>query len=603
MKKLVLVLLLIPLVSFGQDYGNSADAMKLCTVLQTNNFGIDAEAEKGLDRILSVIGASKRFVLKPCDKIDNAIAASYKGIRYILYDRDFMSSLNSGNNWKNLFILAHEVGHHINGHSLDLVLYAAEVVEPESLANQRKQELEADEFAGFVLAKLGGPISAANQTISSISTNSDDSYSTHPSRDKRLKAVSKGYYKKTQSSQANNSNFDIIYYNTGRWEGPVKKTISEEYLEDPKTNTIVLGTTTTTTPYGKGIFIFNNGEVYEGYFNNNLLKDKNQDEEYYYEAKKQLETKNISEAKRLFNLSFYTTNNDYLKFHCKYELGDIEFFEWFRTNNDKNLSKAISFFEEALSFNTDLNKTHPSIYYLLAQSHFKLDGNSFKANKEKTIEYGKKWMDISDRPFDDIPFMYRLYRQLFFDNEYRDAIKYTSIIFNEGMGKNIMSKDFKFNTENHSVYESAFFDALKIRAISKARTDDIDGAKTDFELIETGYNDPRLKEDAKIKENFIHFYRAQFYRKNAKLVIDYIRLNYSLQHLIENSSQYNDRKYSTYLIYKAYGLYIIDKYSSETINIQEMCDLVNKAKVIASENNISLPTWEHFSSYISKNCN
>ena len=80
---------------------------------------------------------------------------------------------------------------------------------------------------------------------------------------------------------------------------------------------------------------------------------------------------------------------------------------------------------------------------------------------------------------------------------------------------------------------------------------------------------------AKIKENFIHFYRAQFYRKNAKLVIDYIRLNYSLQHLIENSSQYNDRKYSTYLIYKAYGLYIIDKYSSETINIQEMCDLVN----------------------------
>ena len=105
----------------GQDYGNSADAIKLCTVIQTNNFGTDAEAAEGLARSMSVIGASKRFVLQPCDNINNAVATSYKGIRYILYDRDFMSSLNSGDNWENLFILAHEVGHHINGHSLDLL--------------------------------------------------------------------------------------------------------------------------------------------------------------------------------------------------------------------------------------------------------------------------------------------------------------------------------------------------------------------------------------------------------------------------------------------------------------------------------------------------
>ena len=56
----------------GQDYGNSADAIKLCTVIQTNNFGKDAAAERGLGRILSVIGASKRFVLQPCSNINNA---------------------------------------------------------------------------------------------------------------------------------------------------------------------------------------------------------------------------------------------------------------------------------------------------------------------------------------------------------------------------------------------------------------------------------------------------------------------------------------------------------------------------------------------------
>ena len=195
MKKLLFLLFFIPLVSFGQDYGNSADAIKLCSVLQTNNFGIDAEAEKGLDRILSVIGASKRFVLQPCDNINNAVAASYKGIRYIFYDRDFMSSVNSGNNWENLFILAHEVGHHINGHSLDLVLYATEVVEPESLANQRKQELEADEFAGFILGKLGATLEQTSVTINLIASDSDDTYLTHPSKSKRLAAINKGYNK------------------------------------------------------------------------------------------------------------------------------------------------------------------------------------------------------------------------------------------------------------------------------------------------------------------------------------------------------------------------------------------------------------------------
>ena len=128
MKKLVLLFLFAHLVSFGQDYGNNSDTIKLCTALQTNNFISDAEADKALDRILSVIGASKRFVLQPCNNINNAVATSFKGIRYIFYDKDFMDSLDSGDNWSNLFILAHEVGHHINGHSLDLLLYVAEAI-------------------------------------------------------------------------------------------------------------------------------------------------------------------------------------------------------------------------------------------------------------------------------------------------------------------------------------------------------------------------------------------------------------------------------------------------------------------------------------------
>ena len=78
--------------------------------------------------------------------INNAAATSYKGIRYILYDKEFMQLINSRtNDWASLAILAHEVGHHINGHALDITMYAGGVVEAKSLANKRKQELEADQ--------------------------------------------------------------------------------------------------------------------------------------------------------------------------------------------------------------------------------------------------------------------------------------------------------------------------------------------------------------------------------------------------------------------------------------------------------------------------
>lgn len=199
MRRLYIILLITSSIYttkvFAQDYGNKVDPLKLCIAIQANNFISDAEAENALDRILSVIGASKRFVLQPCDNIDNAVAVSYKGVRYILYDREFMNSVSSGNNWSNLFILAHEVGHHINGHSLDLVLYATETVEAATLASRRQQELEADEFAGFILGKLGASLIQTSQAINLLATNGDDTYSSHPSKSKRLTAISIGYNK------------------------------------------------------------------------------------------------------------------------------------------------------------------------------------------------------------------------------------------------------------------------------------------------------------------------------------------------------------------------------------------------------------------------
>ena len=181
------------MISFGQ-INNDADALKLCALLQSNSFSSDAGAEDAVNKILSVIGTSEKPVLQACSNINNAVAVAYKGQRYILYDREFMTSLSKGVNkyWTNMFILAHEIGHHINGHSLDLLLYTNEVVNPKSLEDKRKQELQADEFAGFVLGKLGSTINQMERILSNIPPISDEKYSTHPSTSKRILAVRKG---------------------------------------------------------------------------------------------------------------------------------------------------------------------------------------------------------------------------------------------------------------------------------------------------------------------------------------------------------------------------------------------------------------------------
>ena len=211
MKKLLLLLLFIPLASFGQK-SNDADALKLCVALQSNNFTTDSEAEDAVNKILSVIGASQKPILQACSNINNAVAAVYKGQRYILYDREFMNSLTAGSNkyWSNMFILAHEIGHHINGHSLDIILYANDVIDPKSLEEKRKQELEADEFAGFVLAKLGASLPQTSKVLLNLPRINNENSSTHPSKDKRIASVKTGYKKGELEISSNKSNKIVI---------------------------------------------------------------------------------------------------------------------------------------------------------------------------------------------------------------------------------------------------------------------------------------------------------------------------------------------------------------------------------------------------------
>ncbi|MFL2663862.1 MAG: M48 family metalloprotease, partial [Crocinitomicaceae bacterium] len=183
----------------GRYYGNPSDASALCKIRvdAVNSFTSNREAENALQRIIDVTGISKRFALYQCNGIDNCEALTYRGIRYIFYDANFMKSISmgAGSSWTNISILAHEVGHHVNAHALDWLSYETGQIGGITLAEKRQQELEADEFSGYVMYKLGASLYQAQAAINKFGNTGDDSYSTHPNKSKRLAAISRGYNK------------------------------------------------------------------------------------------------------------------------------------------------------------------------------------------------------------------------------------------------------------------------------------------------------------------------------------------------------------------------------------------------------------------------
>jgi tetratricopeptide (TPR) repeat protein len=171
--------------NYNLDYNNSRNAAELCTQYKSSGFMSNAEADNALSKILSVVGASKRFIVAPCENINNALAVIDDGMRYILYDPEFINSISETSNyWANMSILAHEVGHHINGHTLGASVSAYE---------NRIQELESDEFSGFVMQKIGSTLAQATEAIASIASSGDDTYSSHPNKERRIRAITKGF--------------------------------------------------------------------------------------------------------------------------------------------------------------------------------------------------------------------------------------------------------------------------------------------------------------------------------------------------------------------------------------------------------------------------
>jgi hypothetical protein len=161
-------------------------------ILLDNGFINNAEAESVLNNILLNSGLPGNIELLPTFDIENARAtAECESLndcrRIILYNPKFMKNVkkHSKSNWGEIGIIAHEVGHHLAGHTTG--------IQASSSSELKQNELEADYFAGFILAKMGADIEDAILAVSKFSTNLGNS--THPGRSDRIAAVTKGWQK------------------------------------------------------------------------------------------------------------------------------------------------------------------------------------------------------------------------------------------------------------------------------------------------------------------------------------------------------------------------------------------------------------------------
>src|SRR6185503_2995646 len=108
-------------------------------------------------------------------------AVVQNGKRYILYNPRFIDALTraTGTKWAAVSVLAHEIGHH---------LYR----DPNS-GRSLATELQADEFSGMVLAKMGASLQEAEAAMKLLATTR--ATATHPAGADRINSIAKGWTK------------------------------------------------------------------------------------------------------------------------------------------------------------------------------------------------------------------------------------------------------------------------------------------------------------------------------------------------------------------------------------------------------------------------
>jgi hypothetical protein len=148
-----------------------------------NNFQSVYEARDIVKVMLDSIKWKENFTLQEKNGSNNAFATIINNKRWIIYDNDFLESIDNyaATKWASISVLAHEVGHHKFNHVFS------------GQGSTVPTEIVADEFSGYMMYKLGATLDNSVAAIKTIST--DKASATHPAKLDRVNAITKGWNK------------------------------------------------------------------------------------------------------------------------------------------------------------------------------------------------------------------------------------------------------------------------------------------------------------------------------------------------------------------------------------------------------------------------
>jgi len=159
---------------------NAAGEASTPTNAEISNYDPVEDGAKIVARVAESVGLQPNFEVLQASNVPNAAAVIYEQKRYVLYNKDFIKQIDeqAATEWAAWTIMAHEVGHHLNGHTLT------------DVGSRPPLELEADHFAGFAVRRMGGTL---QQAISAYEQLSAEGSSTHPPRKDREDSVTSGW--------------------------------------------------------------------------------------------------------------------------------------------------------------------------------------------------------------------------------------------------------------------------------------------------------------------------------------------------------------------------------------------------------------------------
>ncbi|MCA0401378.1 MAG: TPM domain-containing protein [Proteobacteria bacterium] len=192
------------------------------------NFASQGGARDVVREIMRFTGLPQNFevVEGPVPNAAALIVLDDKKIprRVIAYNTRFMQLVREAtrnSDWAPISIMAHEVGHHLSGHTL--------------LAggSQPPIELEADKFSGFVLQKMGASLADARRAIETLVPEADGP--THPGRARRVAAIEAGWHEACEQR-------------TGRCEADTPAVAQQQPAPSPAPSAPIVAIPKTTTP-------------------------------------------------------------------------------------------------------------------------------------------------------------------------------------------------------------------------------------------------------------------------------------------------------------------------------------------------------------------